>query len=643
MSPEDLRHARLMIVDDQEANVLLLEDILDEGGYTQRITIQDSRNTLRAFSEFKPDLVLLDLMMPHLDGFAVMEQLRPLLVNEEYLPILVLTADVSRDTKRRALAAGAKDFLTKPLDPVEVLLRIENLLFTRFLYRKLQQHADQRIEELAALIDRANDAILALDEQDRIVFWNEGAERLYGWKAAEVLGADRRDIPFRVPSPIVEEVRRQVTLQGKWSGELEQLTKTNKPIVVASRWTVVRDLDGRLKSTLIINTDITEKKSLEGLLMQAQRMEGIGLLAGGAAHDFNNILCVILGLSEVLMVQLKQGEPARAMVEEIHKAGQRAVALTRQLLAFSRKQVLTPVVLDLNALVADVQKMLRRLIGEDILLKCSFDAALGPVKADPGQIEQILINLTVNARDAMPQGGRFTIETRNVDLDESFTRRDPEIRPGPYALLAVMDTGTGMDDATRAHIFEPFFTTKEVGKGTGLGLATVYGIVKQSHGCIEVFSAPGQGTTFKVYFPRVMTATPAAKTEQPIDALPTGTETILLAEDEKHVRTLWQIALQSAGYVVLEACDGEDGVRVSDEHSGPIHLLVTDVVMPKKNGRQLADALALRRPHMKVLYVSGYTDDTVVRQNVLQAQMAFLNKPCTLALLARKVRAVLDS
>jgi CheY-like chemotaxis protein len=371
-------------------------------------------------------------------------------------------------------------------------------------------------------------------------------------------------------------------------------------------------------------------------------MEGIGMLAGGVAHDFNNILCIVVGYSDLLLKELKNREPARRMVEEIHKASLHAGTLTRQLLAFSRKQVLAPVILDLNVLVDDVQKMLRRLIGEDIRLTCSFDVSLGPIQADPGLIEQILINFAVNSRDAMPHGGQFTIETRNVDWEESFPRGAGEIRPGPYVLLRVSDTGLGMDEATRARIFEPFFTTKEVGKGTGLGLSTVYGIVKQSNGHIEVESEPGKGTTFKVYLPRILAEPPAVVAGQRMLPLPGGTEVILLAEDQPNLRSQWGMALRSAGYTVMEACDGEEGVRVSSEHCGPIQLLVTDVVMPKKNGRQLAEELARGRPRMKVLYVSGYTDDVVIRHHVLEAETPFLQKPFTPSLLIQKVRAVLD-
>jgi two-component system cell cycle sensor histidine kinase/response regulator CckA len=313
------------------------------------------------------------------------------------------------------------------------------------------------------------------------------------------------------------------------------------------------------------------------------------------------------------------------------------------LLAFSRKQILQPVAFDLNTLVAETEKMLRRLIGEDVRLTTSLAPALGPVRADPGQIEQVLINLAVNARDAMPQGGRLTLETGNAELDEEYARTHPGVRPGPHVLLAVSDTGVGMDEATRAQIFEPFFTTKPPGRGTGLGLATVYGIVRQSNGHIQVHSEPGRGTTFTIYLPRLDRGSQRAGSRPGEYKLPRGTETVLLVEDEEGVRSLATLALQTLGYAVLQAADGSAALEVAQWHGGPLDLLVTDVVLPHLGGPQLAARLATQRPGLKVLFVSGYTDDAVVRHGVLHSDMAFLQKPYTPASLARKVREVLDA
>jgi signal transduction histidine kinase len=401
----------------------------------------------------------------------------------------------------------------------------------------------------------------------------------------------------------------------------------------------VLDALASVAGTIAVGVD---RKQLEEQLRQAQKMEAIGQLAGGVAHDFNNLLTIINGYSEVIQTQLPENSPVLELVREVAQAGKRAASLTRQLLAFSRKQVLEPKVLDLNLVVTDLEKMLRRLIGEDVALATVLEPALGRVKADPGQVEQILMNLVVNARDAMPQGGKLTIETANAELDASYTQTLPDVRPGPYVLLAVTDTGVGMDEATKAHIFEPFFTTKGPGRGTGLGLAVVYGIVKQSGGHIAVYSEPGRGTTFKVYLPRVEDVPAAGKSHFGVTRSPAGTETILLAEDEDAVRALARHVLKMLGYTVLEAGHGKEALRLAEEHPGSIHLLVTDVVMPELGGQELAGRLSARRPEVRVLYLSGYTEDTVVRHGVLEPETAFLQKPFTPATLAQRVREVLD-
>jgi CheY-like chemotaxis protein len=347
--------------------------------------------------------------------------------------------------------------------------------------------------------------------------------------------------------------------------------------------------------------------------------------------------------SEMAFSRLRADDPTRRLIAEVQKAGERAASLTRQLLAFSRKQVLQPQVISLHAVLGELHKMLQRLIGEDIDLALAPDPDPGLAKVDPVQFEQAVINLTVNARDAMPRGGRLTIETRNADLEETYAERHPEARPGRYVLVAVTDTGHGIDEATRARIFEPFFTTKGVGKGNGLGLSMVYGFVKQSGGHIEVHSEPGRGTTFKVYLPRAQATAPSARLSSDVLKIPGGAETVLLVEDEDAVRTLSRLVLQSSGYTVLEARDGQDGVEVAGRHPGPIHLLVTDLVMPRMSGPQLADALAGSRPRLRALFVSGYSDEAVVRHGGLEAGHPFLQKPFSPMSLARKVREVLDA
>ncbi|MDO8679140.1 MAG: response regulator, partial [Acidobacteriota bacterium] len=393
-----------------------------------------------------------------------------------------------------------------------------------------------------------------------------------------------------------------------------------------------------------IKKDITARLQLEAQFRQAQKMDSVGQLASGIAHDFNNLLTVINGMSELLLAQVSTDHLMHADVQEILHAGERAATLTRQLLAFSRQQILAPRVLNFKTVVAGMESLLRRLLGEDIDLMVVPTPAVGNVKADLGQFEQVIANLAVNARDAMPQGGELTIEMQNVTIDEDDVPEHGVVMPPPgsYVLLAVSDSGVGMDETTRARIFEPFFTTKGPGKGTGLGLSTVYGIVKQSHGFIWVYSEVGLGTSFKIYLPQV---TEAAGTDRPGPTVvsSSGTETILLVEDNDGLRKLATRLLKPAGYTVLGARTGEEALLVLARHDAPVHLLLTDVVMPGMNGRDLAERLAQTHPEMKVLYMSGYTSDTMVRHGVLEAKVPFLNKPFTTAALLRKVREVLDS
>jgi two-component system cell cycle sensor histidine kinase/response regulator CckA len=380
----------------------------------------------------------------------------------------------------------------------------------------------------------------------------------------------------------------------------------------------------------------------EEQLRQWQRVEAIGRLAGGVAHDFNNLLMTILGCSELLLRDFDPGDSRREEVEEIRRAAQRATSLTHQLLAFGRRQVLQPRVLDLNEIVENMNRMLKRMIGEDIQFLTILTPGLWPVKVDPGQIEQVIMNLVVNARDAMPEGGRLTLETSNMNLDEEYARRHISVKPGPYVMMAVTDTGCGMDAVTRSHLFEPFFTTKEKGKGTGLGLSTVYGIIKQSGGNIWAYSEVGRGSTFKVYLPRTEGAVKSYKPKEIAPAAAKGTETILLVEDEDAVRTMISRVLQGSGYRVLEACQGKEAIEVCRKHPGLIHLMVTDVIMPQMSGRELAERLATVRPEMKVLFMSGYPDKAIVHHGVLDPGTAFLQKPFTLTALENKVREVLE-
>ncbi|MBI3406705.1 MAG: PAS domain S-box protein [Acidobacteria bacterium] len=399
---------------------------------------------------------------------------------------------------------------------------------------------------------------------------------------------------------------------------------------------------GGIQCILSAVQDITERKRLEEQLGQSQKLEAIGRLAGGVAHDFNNMLSVMMGRAELLMDRLPAGNPLRGDIEEIHRAGESAASLTRQLLAFSRKQVLAPRIVDLNEVVTDTQKMMRRLIGEDIKFVLHLDAQLGSIQADPGQLEQVLINLVVNARDAMPHGGKLSIETANVILDDEYVRTHSVVSPGPYVSLHISDTGVGMDAATQARVFEPFFTTKEQGKGTGLGLATVYGIVKQSGGFIWVYSEKNSGTTFKVYFPRVAEPVTSEEDSQKTDPHQGGPETILVVEDDVAVRAITCAFLTRGGYHILEANDPESAISIANSFSGRIQLLLTDLVLPGFSGAQLSSQLAARRPEMKTLFVSGYSDHATLNSGLLSGEEAFLQKPFGCTSLLQKVRSVLD-
>ena len=482
-----------------------------------------------------------------------------------------------------------------------------------------------------------------LYEGARIAECNDAMARMYGYtEARELIGTRLADLHNVTDPTNREQIRAFIRAGYRMSdSETREHDREGRPRVFLNN--VVGFVEhGHLVRVWGTQRDVTEQRHLEEQFRQSQKMEAVGQLAGGIAHDFNNLLTAILGNTQLLLRDLPPGDAKRGDVEEIRKASERAASLTRQLLAYSRRQMLQPKVLDLNVVVAEMDKMLRRLIGEHIALVAALQSDLGHVRADPNQIEQVIVNLAVNARDAMPDGGKLTIETANVDLDETFAQAHLGSVPGAYAMLAVTDTGHGMDVNVRAHLFEPFFTTKEVGKGTGLGLATVYGIVKQSGGYISVYSERGRGSTFKIYLPRIATpsATPAAP---PRVGAARGSETVLVVEDELAVLTLSRRALEAQGYVVLAASDAAAALRVVERHGGTIHLLLTDVVMPGMSGRDLADRLTAQRPGIRVLYMSGYPGDAVVQHGTLPSGSAFLQKPFSPDGLARKVRDVLDA
>lgn len=512
--------------------------------------------------------------------------------------------------------------------------------------RALQGHYDY-------LSRFANDIILLTDEAAAIVEANDRAANSYGYSREELIGMPIRRLRAPETQAAFDQDWRKTEDQDSVIFETRHIRKDGStfPVEVSAR-KVSADGEGVFRQSII--RDITERKEaekerakLQEQLQQAQRLESIGQLAGGVAHDFNNLLTVINGYSSMVMEALAAHDPLQDAVREIFDAGQRAARLTRQLLAFSRKQVISPKLLNLNMVVTDVVKMLRRLVGENITIVTEFEASLEPVFLDPGQMEQVLMNLAANARDAMPQGGKLLIETRNVAINEEYATLHVDARPGDYVLLAVSDTGEGMSQETLKHAFEPFFTTKPRGQGTGLGLATIYGIVKQSNGWIRVYSELGKGTTFQIHLPR-MVAGQYSGTDADMQFLPgardvRGTETVLVVEDQAEVRKLAVQALERYGYRVIQAPSGDEALALSGSIADEIHLLITDVVMTGITGPELAGRVASTRPRMKTLYMSGYTESLVAQQGVLDGGIAYLQKPFTAGVLAKKVREVLDN
>ncbi|MGB7623609.1 MAG: PAS domain S-box protein [Terriglobia bacterium] len=507
-----------------------------------------------------------------------------------------------------------------------------------------RKRAEESERRLLRAVEQTDEVIFMTGLDGTITYVNPAFEKVYGFAPAQAIGQNPRIIKSGLLTPQYYEQFWKTLLSGKSvRGVMTNRRKDGELVTVESSVNPVVNPQGTMIGFISVQEDVTERKLLETQLRQAQKMEAVGRLAGGVAHDFNNLLTAITGYSDLMLMRLPLGDPLRRHAEEIKKASDRAASLTQQLLAFSRKQVLQPKLLDLNAVVADMDRMLRRLIGEDIELVTLRAEHLGKTKVDPGQVAQVLMNLAVNARDAMPKGGKLTIETSNEDIDEAYASRNAGMHVGSYVVLGVRDTGTGMDSEIQKHLFEPFFTTKEMGKGTGLGLSTVYGIVKQSGGYIWVNSEVGSGTTFKVYLPR------HEEVGKPLQISPEqttpmhGSETILVVEDEDGVRDLVRDILEMNGYTVLEASAGEEALERCRQHPETIHLILTDVVMPQMSGRELAERLVPMKPGIKVLYMSGYTDDTVLHHGALEADMVFLQKPFTPEALARRVREVLDA
>ena len=596
---------KVLVVDDDAQMLRSISDILRLGGYSAVVAGSGSEAIdLTRKMTFGPAVALVDLKLPDMDGIELVGRLREIAGLTE---VVILTGNASVDSAVRALRENSNDYLVKPVQPEHLIGTIERAA-ERWQRRRAEEGMRESQDRLRLIFDHVSDALYIADDAGRIIDANPAACMLSGESLEQIQTRNMTDV-----------------LPQNGTHSLDVRSTAFAPGVLVY---TVRDL--------------TRQRKLEDQLMQAQKMEAVGQLAGGVAHDFNNLLTVIMSYSSLLLADAAPDATDRDDIQAISDAAARAAGLTRQLLAFSRKQVLQLQAVNVNAIVTDIEKMLRRLIGEDISLSTHLDPDLALISADPGQLEQVLLNLAVNARDAMPDGGALTLTTDNADLSEEHSNRHMGAVPGKYIMLAVTDTGTGMTKEVQQRLFEPFYTTKGAGKGTGLGLATVHGIVKQLGGDVYVYSEVGHGTTFKVYFPHLTTTPEPVVAAQESREAPRGSETILLAEDDDALRSLGARVLGAFGYRVLVARTGAEALRIVANHEGPIDLVATDVVMPEMSGSQLVAEVLKARPGIRVLFMSGYTDDEVMRRGVIDGQTAFLQKPFTPDVLAHKVRAVLD-
>lgn len=624
---------RVLIVEDSEDDTLLVVRELERGGYAVEWARVDTAAAMtEALATGDWNAVLSDFSMP---SFSAPAALALLHASGRDLPFIIVSGTIGEDAAVAAMKAGAHDFLAKH-NLARLVAAVEREL-READERAGRQAAEASLraseEHLRAILDNALDGILTFDPTGLIESANPAAERIFGYAVAELVGRPLQDLVFAAD----EGDASPDALRQPGARDLVGRRKSGQAFPMGVSVSTTQGSSQRLGIAIV--RDVTEPRELEAQVRQMLKTETIGRLAGGIAHDFNNLLAVILSYASIALRGLPAGTRLRADLDEIVHAAQRAAGLTRQLLAFSRRQVLSPQVVELSGLIADMNKLLGRLIGEDIELAIAPGRDLGAVRADRGQLEQILMNLVVNARDAMPEGGRVTIETANAEVDAERALRFGVVA-GPYVRFSVIDTGIGISHEVRAHLFEPFFTSKALGKGTGLGLATSHGIVKRAGGFIDVDSTEGRGSRFDVHLPRLAADNVAARDGR--QTLSGGSETVLVVEDEPALREVTVRSLRSLGYGVLEAAEGNDALHVAERFAGRIDLLLSDVVMPGLGGRKLAEQLCAMRPELKVLYTSGYADRAFLKQTALKSTPGFLQKPFSLASLAAKVREALD-
>jgi PAS domain S-box-containing protein len=630
----------LLLEDDADDASLVLLALVGAGLEVQADIARTSLEFTEWLATRSYDLILCDFSLP---GWSGLEALRWTRKTGRSIPFIYVSGTLGEEQAVACMREGATDYVLKTSLgrlPRAVRRALDEQRLHADRDRALQQLGDSEQRFATAFRASPDGITISSLREDRFLEANDAFLRMIEYDRKELVGRTATELGIWEDAPqrssLLEKLESSEPVRGQPTRFRTKSGKVRQVEVSAERI----QLQGS-PCLLAIVRDVTELRALEQQMRQAQKMEAIGRLAGGVAHDFNNLLGVITGYAEMVWRRLSREDPLQVKVEQILKAAERAAGLTRQLLAFSRRQVLQTKVLNLNHVLADMDTMLRRLIGEDVELTTVIDPGLASLSADPDQLGQIVMNLAVNARDAMPGGGRLTIETSNADLDQAYVALHPLAKPGPYVLLAISDTGSGMDAETQAHIFEPFFTTKPVGEGTGLGLSTVYGIVKQSDGYISVYSEVGVGTTFKIYFPRVEAAVAAAAPPGQAPA-PRSSETVLLVEDDDALRGVIRETLEGDGYTVLTARDGAEALRLSDAHAGHIHVVVTDMVLPGLSGRSTAESIARTRPETKILYISGYSQEAVFGKGALSRDAAFLSKPFTLDGLLRRVRELLD-